>query len=61
MNKLSWLLKADHVHPNDLGHQVIANRIFEVLAQNINLANIRSLEFLQNKSGGQTAPYPCLS
>lgn len=29
-----WLLHYDGSHANDVGHQVIANRIFEVLAQN---------------------------
>ena len=42
MNERPLLLKEDHVHPNDLGHQVIANRIFEALAQNVNLADTRS-------------------
>lgn len=29
-----WMVDPDGVHANNLGHQVIANRIFEVLAQN---------------------------
>ncbi len=29
-----WMVHYDGVHQNDLGHRVIANRIFEVLAQN---------------------------
>ena len=29
-----WLIDPDGVHANNLGHRVIANRIFEVLAQN---------------------------
>lgn len=29
-----WMIDTDGVHPNNLGHRVIANRIFEVLAQN---------------------------
>ncbi len=28
-----WMIDADGVHANDLGHLVIANRVFEVLAQ----------------------------
>ena len=28
-----WMVHYDRVHANDLGHRVIANRIFEVLAQ----------------------------
>jgi lysophospholipase L1-like esterase len=29
-----WMIHYDGVHANDLGHQIVANRIFEVLAQN---------------------------
>ena len=29
-----WMIDPDGVHANNLGHRVIANRIFEVLAQN---------------------------
>ena len=29
-----WLIHGDGVHANDLGHRVVANRIFEVLASN---------------------------
>ena len=29
-----WMVHYDGVHANDLGHRIIANRIFEVLAQN---------------------------
>ena len=29
-----WLVHHDGVHANDLGHLVVANKIFEVLAQN---------------------------
>ena len=41
MNEKTWLVSADRVHPNDLGHQVIANRIFEALAQNVNFVDDR--------------------
>jgi len=34
----------DGVHPNNLGHRVIANRIFEVLAQNCSALSQKSLE-----------------
>ena len=34
MGDADWMVHYDGVHTNDLGHQVIANRIFEVLAQN---------------------------
>ena len=29
-----WMIHYDGVHANDLGHRIVANRIFEVLAQN---------------------------
>ncbi len=29
-----WLVHGDGVHANDLGHRIVANRIFEVLASN---------------------------
>lgn len=29
-----WMVHYDGVHQNDLGHQIVANRIFEVLAKN---------------------------
>ena len=29
-----WMVHHDGVHQNDLGHRIVANRIFEVLAQN---------------------------
>ena len=29
-----WMIHDDGVHANDLGHRIVANRIFEVLAQN---------------------------
>jgi hypothetical protein len=29
-----WLVHHDGVHANDLGHRVVANKIFEVLASN---------------------------
>ncbi len=32
--KADWLVHHDGVHANDLGHRVVANRIFEVLASN---------------------------
>ena len=30
----TWMVDADGVHANNLGHRVIANRVFEVLARN---------------------------
>ncbi|MCC7353805.1 MAG: SGNH/GDSL hydrolase family protein [Anaerolineae bacterium] len=34
MGEAPWVVDTDGVHPNNLGHQLIANRVFEVLAQN---------------------------
>jgi lysophospholipase L1-like esterase len=33
-NRADWLVHDDGVHANDLGHRVVANKIFEVLASN---------------------------
>jgi lysophospholipase L1-like esterase len=34
MDQAPWMVHADLVHSGDLGHQIIANAIFQVLAQN---------------------------
>jgi acyl-CoA thioesterase I len=39
-----WLIDEDGVHPNNLGHRIIANRIFEVLAQNCSALSGTALE-----------------
>ena len=33
-NNADWLIHHDGVHANDLGHRIVANKIFEVLATN---------------------------
>lgn len=33
-DETDWMVHYDGVHQNDLGHRIVANRIFEVLAQN---------------------------
>ena len=33
-NKTDWFIHYDGVHANDVGHRVVAHKIFEVLAQN---------------------------
>ena len=43
-----WMIDTDGVHPNNLGHRVIANRIFEVLAQNCSALSGKA--FQQRKS-----------
>jgi lysophospholipase L1-like esterase len=37
-----WMVHYDGVHANDLGHRIIANRIFEVLAQNCSGLAVRT-------------------
>ena len=31
---VDWIIDQDHCHPNDLGHRIIANRVFEAIARN---------------------------
>lgn len=31
---VDWVIDPDHVHPNDLGHRLIANRVFEAIVRN---------------------------
>jgi lysophospholipase L1-like esterase len=31
---VDWIIDPDHCHPNDLGHRLIANRVFEAIARN---------------------------
>ena len=35
-----WLVDPDHCHPNDLGHLLIANRVFEVIARNCSFTSL---------------------
>ncbi len=37
-----WMVHYDGVHANDLGHRIIANRVFEVLAQNCSGLAVRT-------------------
>jgi len=39
-----WVLDEDGVHPNNLGHTLVANRVFEVLAQNCSCLAQKALE-----------------
>ena len=43
-----WLVHRDGVHSNDLGHRVVANRIFEVLAQNCSGLALETKELEQH-------------
>jgi len=29
-----WMIHDDHCHANDLGHRIIAHRVFEAIARN---------------------------
>jgi lysophospholipase L1-like esterase len=40
----TWMIDPDGVHANNLGHRVIANRIFEVLAQNCSGLSLKAFE-----------------
>lgn len=31
---VDWIIDEDHCHPNDLGHRIIANRVFEAITRN---------------------------
>ena len=31
---VDWIIDPDHCHPNDLGHRLIANRVFEAIVRN---------------------------
>ena len=50
LNGTKWFLDADGVHANDLGHAVIANKVFEVIAQ--------SSSSLADKANGAIAEKP---
>jgi lysophospholipase L1-like esterase len=39
-----WAVDEDGIHPNNLGHTLVANRIFEVLAQNCSCLSEKALE-----------------
>ena len=43
-----WMIDPDGVHPNNLGHRVIANRVFEVLAQNCSGLSLKAFELRKN-------------
>ena len=31
---VDWTIDMDHCHPSDLGHRIIANRVFEAIVRN---------------------------
>ena len=51
---VDWFVDPDHVHPNDLGHFVIANRVFEAIARSCSLVARTSPGETRISSFGQT-------
>jgi lysophospholipase L1-like esterase len=43
-----WMVDPDGVHANNLGHRIIANRVFEVLAQNCSGLSEKAFELRKN-------------
>jgi lysophospholipase L1-like esterase len=44
----TWMIDPDGVHANNLGHRVISNRVFEVLAQNCSGLSQKAFELRKN-------------
>lgn len=38
---VDWIIDQDHCHPNDLGHRIIANRVFEAITRNCSFVAAR--------------------
>jgi lysophospholipase L1-like esterase len=38
---VDWIIDEDHCHPNDLGHRLIANRVFEAIVRNCSFVACR--------------------
>jgi lysophospholipase L1-like esterase len=38
---VDWVIDPDHCHPNDLGHRLIANRVFEAIVRNCSFVACR--------------------
>jgi lysophospholipase L1-like esterase len=38
---VDWIIDQDHCHPNDLGHRIIANRVFEAIVRNCSFVACR--------------------
>jgi hypothetical protein len=38
---VDWIVDPDHCHPNDLGHRLIANRVFEAIARSCSFVACR--------------------
>lgn len=39
---VDWIIDNDHCHPNDLGHTIIANKVFESIVRNYSFTAFRS-------------------
>jgi len=51
---VDWIIDMDHCHPNDLGHRIIANRVFEAIVRNCSfVANTIPEETLISRFAGQ--------
>ena len=51
---VDWIIDMDHCHPNDLGHRIIANRVFEAIVRNCSfVARTMPKETLVSKFGNQ--------
>ena len=53
-----WMIHYDGVHANDLGHRIVSNRIFEVLAQNCSGLALHTKE--QEKTSPRWRDESCL-
>jgi len=59
---VDWFTDEDHAHPNDLGHMIIANKVFEAIARNASfVANNMPketliLDFMEKYGNGPQLP-----
>ena len=59
---VDWIIDMDHCHPNDLGHRLIANRVFEAIVRNCSFVACRMpketliSEFVQAYGNGPDRP-----
>ncbi len=42
---MDWIIDNDHCHPNDLGHRIVVNRVFEAIARNCDYVTKTMLSF----------------
>jgi hypothetical protein len=59
---VDWIIDEDHCHPNDLGHRLIANRVFEAIARNCSFVartmpkQTRIQQFVERYGNGPDRP-----